>query len=126
MARYAITISAIAAIIFAAADSAGAATPQEPKELTVLAYNTHFFEDSSVDCLCRCSEFFGKGCHWADYVFEDHTRRAEMASWIADSGADIVALQEVWATPWQEWFVNDEGLKAIYPHAEIEASVLLT
>ena len=52
MSRYAMTILTIAAIILAAADSAGAAPPEEPKELTVLTYNTHLFYNSALHVMC--------------------------------------------------------------------------
>ena len=132
MARYAITILAIGAIILATTGGAGAAAPEEPQELTVLAYNTHFFEDCSADCLCRCAKYWydytpfhlaGWNCNWGDYVFEDYTRREEIASRIEASGADIVVLQEVWAPSWQEWFV--ERLEPNYPSAEIQKGMCI-
>jgi hypothetical protein len=118
------TILAIAAIILAAAGSVGAAAPEEPRELTVLAYNTHLFEDSSADCLCDCAKYWydttfglkGWNCIWGDYVFEDDTRREAIALMVEDSGADIVVLQEVWAPSWWQWFVD--RLEPNYPYAE--------
>ena len=114
MARYAITILTIAAIILAAAGSADAAAPEEPRELTVLAYNTHFFEDAIVECVCRCGEKTG-ACDWNYLNYEDWTRREQIRSKIADSGADIVVLQEVWSYCWKQWF--KESFEYWYPHS---------
>jgi endonuclease/exonuclease/phosphatase family metal-dependent hydrolase len=116
MARYAITILAITAIILAAG-RAGAAGPAEPQELTVLAYNTHLFEDSAMECLCRCGHWppFYDKCDWWDYAYEDEMRRDAIASRVEACGADIVVLQEVWCPVWQDWFIN--RLDANYPFA---------
>ena len=70
-------------------------------DITVLTYNTHLFEGVSIQ------QYFPR--------YQDETRRAHIAAEIRASGADIVALQEVWATPWQEWFANE--LEANYPYA---------
>ena len=99
MARHVITIIAIATIVFASTCGLSA----EPKELTVLTYNTHLFEG--------VNPFVGQLLP----RYEDETRRQYISGEVAASGADIVALQEVWGNPWQQWFA--ETLKGVYPHA---------
>jgi endonuclease/exonuclease/phosphatase family metal-dependent hydrolase len=84
-------------------------------ELTVLTYNTHLFEDSPLECIIRCGDFIGKPVSWTDYEFEDYTRRWFIGNKIENSGADIVALQEVWAYSSQEYF-RDE-LRTSYPYS---------
>ena len=115
MARYAITILTIGAIIFIAASGAGAAPPQEPKELTVLAYNTHLWYDSAAHYMCDlCNDFLlhiYPCCDPGDFLFEDEIRREYIVAYIIASGADIVVLQEVWAPQWQQWFAEE-----LYPH----------
>jgi endonuclease/exonuclease/phosphatase family metal-dependent hydrolase len=110
MARYAITILTIGAIIFIAASGAGAAPPQEPKEFTVLTYNTHLFYASAAHYMCDlCNDFLlhiYPCCDPGDFLFEDEIRREYIVAYIIGSGADIVALQEVWAPIWQVWFAN--------------------
>ncbi|MHC4086226.1 MAG: right-handed parallel beta-helix repeat-containing protein [Planctomycetota bacterium] len=72
-------------------------------ELTVLTYNTHLFEDSPLECIIRCGDLFG-GIPWETYAHEDLTRKVSIASRLRSSNADIVALQEVWAFSWREFF----------------------
>jgi len=137
MARHAITIIAIAAIILAAADTADAASPSEemesppktadagllaePIEFTVLTYNTHLFYGSAADDVCElCNELllklgYSPLCDENDFLFEDETRAESIAGKIAACGADIVALQEVWAPFKQQWFA--QTLSGVYPHA---------
>ena len=130
MARYVITTLAIVTIILAAADSAGAALPiaaiespaspvdaglSEGREFTVLTYNTHLFEDSILECICRCGEHADPpSCNWADYNYDDGGRRTQIVNKIRASGADIVAIEEVWALWWQRWFLED--LQDTYPY----------
>jgi len=128
MARYVITTIAIVTIIFAAADHVNAAPPtaeivspaspveaglSEGREFTVLTYNTHLFEDSILECICRCGEVRSE-CTWADYNYDDGGRRTQIVNRIRASGADIVALEEVWALWWQRWFLED--LQDTYPY----------
>ena len=114
MSRYSITVLVIAAIIFVA-DSAGAAPPEEPKELTVLAYNTHLWYDSAAHYMCDlCNDFLlhlYPCCDPGDFLFEDEIRREYIVAYVVVSEADIVVLQEVWAPSWQEWFAEQ-----LYPH----------
>ena len=130
MARYVITTLAIVTIILAAADSASAALPSaaiespaspvdaglsEGREFTILTYNTHLFEDSILECICRCGEIPSPdSCTWADYNYDDGGRRTQIVNRIRASGADIVALEEVWALWWQRWFLED--LQDTYPY----------
>jgi hypothetical protein len=57
----------------------------DPTEITVLTYNTHLFGGS-------------KGCDdwWPALCYQDVQRLTVIVNEIAASGADIVALQEVW------------------------------
>lgn len=99
MARHAITILTIAAIILAAASGLFA----EPMELTVLTYNTHLFRGVNPTI----------GDHMPQY--EDEIRRGHIINKIKGSNADIVALQEVWGDPWvTDYFIP--GLHANYPY----------
>jgi parallel beta-helix repeat protein len=102
MARHAITIVVIAGIILASTCGLSA----EPKELTVLTYNTHLFEDSPLECIVRCGGlafWLPDPPDWADYNFEDGDRRWWTAAYVRSSGADIVALQEVWSIGYRQW-----------------------
>ncbi|UCG47387.1 MAG: hypothetical protein JSU94_18085, partial [Phycisphaerales bacterium] len=91
-------------------------------ELTVLTYNTHLFEDSTVECLCRCGAWIGK-CSWedplgsqkGDYIYEDGLRIPTIASRVENFGADIVALQEVWSPAKQADLAT--LLQDTYPYA---------
>jgi endonuclease/exonuclease/phosphatase family metal-dependent hydrolase len=83
-------------------------------ELTVLTYNTHLFEDSILECACRCGEITGV-CTWDLLNYQDEIRRTEIISKIIEYGADIVALQEVWAKCWQQSFISD--LLSTYPYS---------
>jgi len=78
--------------------------PDDPQEITVLTYNTHLFGGSLV-CTFKPSM-----CH------EDEDRAWKIVERVAASGADIVALQEVWTTVgknWQGKFVDE--LEGDYP-----------
>ena len=79
-------------------------TGQTPSELTVLTYNTHLFEDTHV-------ETFSRGANY----HEDTVRRHRMRDRIKTYGADIVALQEVWAYDRQSDFIRE--LRSTYPYA---------
>ncbi|UCG49217.1 MAG: endonuclease/exonuclease/phosphatase family protein [Phycisphaerales bacterium] len=104
MTRYAVTIIAIGSIILAGTCRLSA----EPTELTVLTYNTHLFRGVNPVIGDRMPQY------------EDETRRQYIAGEVAASGADIVALQEVWGHPWQQWFA--QTLNGVYPHAAYEYS----
>lgn len=106
MARYAITIITIAAITLATS----CRLSPEPIELTILTYNTHLFEGVSSEWLFRLKEIFG-----GEVLYDDGARLEHIAAKIAASGADIVALQEVWADPWQQHIAN--SLKSVYPYS---------
>jgi endonuclease/exonuclease/phosphatase family metal-dependent hydrolase len=83
-------------------------------QLKVLSYNTHLFEDSTLECICKCGNWIG-GCDWSEHACEDGTRIDRIADRVEASGADIVALQEVWAPAKQEAFMARLG--AAYPYA---------
>ncbi len=113
MTRHAITIVVIAGIILASTCGLSA----EPIEFTVLTYNAHLFEDSSLECICRCAEKADK-CTWSKYQYDDGDtnggRCYNCAACVRSSNADIVAVQEVWANSFREWWTS--VLKTGYPN----------
>jgi len=86
-------------------------------DITVLTYNTHLFEDSPLECIVRCAEFWKPGLEleWAYYALEDGVRRDTIATYVRSSGADIVALQEVWSYGYRNWIKNT--LSDAYPYS---------
>jgi virginiamycin B lyase len=84
-------------------------TPAAPvvvnETLTVLSYNTHLFGGSTAT---TAAAFKG-----ITITYEDDLRAEKIAERIRNSGADIVALQEVWKYTRQEWFV--EQVRDWYP-----------
>jgi len=75
--------------------------------LRVLTYNTHLIEGSNIEV----------GAWWADkkpVVFHDEPRHAQIVSKVLASGADVVALQEVWSADRMNRFRDD--LHSVYPH----------
>jgi parallel beta-helix repeat protein len=94
----------------------------ERTEFTVLTYNTHLFEDSILEAICRCGEIPSPdSCTWSDYNYDDGGRRTQIVNRIRASAADIVALEEVWALWWQRWFIED--LQDMYPYtATVDSS----
>jgi endonuclease/exonuclease/phosphatase family metal-dependent hydrolase len=77
------------------------------RRLRVLTYNTHLIEGSNLEAGASLSGD-------KPVVFQDTTRRAYIRQRIIDLKADIVALQEVWAGAWMDWFVRE--LHQFYPH----------
>ncbi len=75
-----------------------------PRDLTVLTYNTHLFEDSQPAIFKP-----------DDTRYEDTMRRHRIAARLRASGADIVALQEIWNYDIQSYFIQE--LRGTYPHA---------
>lgn len=75
--------------------------------LTVLTYNTHLFKGSTA--------VLGATATLKDVVFDDDDRSKHIASRLEKSGADIVALQEVWDFKRQDWF--KDRLKSTYPYS---------
>ena len=73
------------------------------KQLSLLTYNTHLFEDSVV-------EFVGKVLR-KKTVFKDVDRRTELLNRIKglQPQPDIVCLQEVWAVKWQKLIKEELG-----------------
>ena len=82
--------------------------PESMEEyITVLTYNTHLFQGSR--------EEFG-GLRRKE-ILDDKQRAEKMLYKIAESHADIVALQEVWADGNQEWFC--QSMKPLYPYCAV-------
>ncbi len=87
-------------------------------ELTVLTYNTHLFENSPLECIVRCGGlafWLEDPPDWADYALEDGERRDTIAAYVRSSGADIVALQEVWSIGYRQWLQSTLG--DTYPYS---------
>ena len=89
------------------------------QKFTVLTYNTHLFENSPLECIVTAgywaSLITGQPITWAEYAYLETERHAAIAAKIQSSGADIVALQEVWAYSWRDWMTIT--LSGTYPHA---------
>ena len=82
-------------------------------DLTVFTYNTHLFAGVSSEWLM----------YLGGVLYEDETRRDRIihhVGYYGASGVDIVALQEVWAYPWQQHIVN--SLKSVYPYSAYQYS----
>lgn len=90
--------------------AAPASQAPAPKSITVLTYNTHLFKDSSADYV---GQKFSKSPK--PIVFDDDNRRKHIAAHIGKCGADIVALQEVWAYKWQDSVIKE--LRKAYPYS---------
>ncbi len=92
--------------------------PVIDKKLKVLTFNAHLFEDSPVECMVRCADTWTTNdTKWTDFTYYDDDRRYQIAAHIRSSGADIVALQEVWAYGYRYWIADvlDEGSPS-YPY----------
>jgi endonuclease/exonuclease/phosphatase family metal-dependent hydrolase len=76
--------------------------------ITVLTYNTHLFEGSNA----VPANDIVKG---RPIVHEDGIRAEFIAQKLETCGADIVALQELWACDRPQWFA--ERLKKVYPYS---------
>jgi endonuclease/exonuclease/phosphatase family metal-dependent hydrolase len=95
--------------------------------LTVLTYNTHLFGGSNADYANQARIKIAEKFPWIvekypnifkdipNIIYEDDDRAQHILYEIKDSGANIVALQEVWACNRQKWFA--EQLKDIYPYS---------
>lgn len=87
--------------------------PESIGYVTVLTYNTHLFESTTLGLS----------------NFEEIDRQKEIKDQVMRSGADIVALQEVWRYTRQEQFCNDMKEKKAYSycwHSKEKAGVLNT
>lgn len=86
-------------------------------EFTVMTYNTHLFEGVSSEWLFYLKEIFG-----GEVLYDDVTRRDRIVANLASlrDDLDMVALQEVWAYPWQQNIVN--SLKSAYPYSAYQYS----
>ena len=82
--------------------------------LKVLTYNTHLFGGSNIEIV--------RPFHKDPLIFEDDLRAEEIAARVAALGADIVALQEVWAYKRQHWFAD--RLSSVYPFSYFPQSAL--
>jgi endonuclease/exonuclease/phosphatase family metal-dependent hydrolase len=76
------------------------------RHLRVLTYNIHLIEDSAV---ATGAAIFGK----KPVIFQDEARYNYMIGRIRTSGADIVAIQEVWSADNMERILRD--LRGDYP-----------
>jgi endonuclease/exonuclease/phosphatase family metal-dependent hydrolase len=76
--------------------------------VTVLTYNTHLFGGSNAEHARKLK----KG---NEIVFDDDNRAELIARKLETCGADIVALQELWACGRPKWFA--ERLQKVYPHS---------
>jgi len=76
--------------------------------VTVLTYNTHLFEGSNA---VYANAIAGNDT----IVYEDDIRSEFIAQKLETCGADIVALQELWACDRPKWFA--ERLKKVYPYS---------
>lgn len=84
--------------------------------ITFMTYNTHLFGGSNAAAgnlaLAAIEASVGKEPP-RPIVFDDDTRAAAIAQHVRTSGADIVALEEVWAYSRQQWFAS--SLSDTYP-----------
>jgi endonuclease/exonuclease/phosphatase family metal-dependent hydrolase len=98
-----------------------------PNDLTVLTYNTHLFSGSNAEYANQVRVEIAK--RWPELakkypdifgvrppiIYEDNDRARYILNNVKDSGADIVALQEVWACDRQKWFIDK--LTDTYQHS---------
>ncbi|MCP4134992.1 MAG: hypothetical protein GY754_28720 [bacterium] len=73
----------------------------------VLTYNTHIFKDSNAEIAAWFVD--------QNIIYDDDNRKELIAQRILASGADIVALEEVWALDNLAWFAS--RLSSVYPHS---------
>ncbi|MFC2172798.1 RICIN domain-containing protein [Acidobacteriota bacterium] len=99
--------------IFKLADQPAAKLDPYKNGITVLTYNTHLFKGSSAESGRWLTMAF-TGKELKRIVFDDDPRAKHIVNRIKESGADIVALQEVWEYDRQRWFRN--MLKGVYPY----------
>jgi endonuclease/exonuclease/phosphatase family metal-dependent hydrolase len=102
---------------------------QVPNDLAVLTYNTHLFKGSNADYANKARIEIAKLFPWTkklcprifddipNIVYDDDNRAQHILDNLRDCGADIVALQEVWACNRQTWFENHLKLNDIYPYS---------
>ncbi len=85
--------------------------PESLGYITVLTYNTHLFEGSRAQLPGVPFSRIFKGKY---FIFDDEERQTQIEKNIRACGADIVALQEVWAVRRQTllW----EKLQDVYPY----------
>jgi Concanavalin A-like lectin/glucanases superfamily len=90
--------------------------PPANTNLTVLTYNTHLFEDSPLECIIKAADFWTKkDVNWErDYWYWDDFRNSQCYARVRNSGADIVALEEVWACSWRSAWKS--ALNSTYPY----------
>jgi endonuclease/exonuclease/phosphatase family metal-dependent hydrolase len=85
--------------------------PESIGYITVLTYNTHLFEGSRAQLPGVPFSLIFKGKY---FIFDDEKRQTQIEENIRKCGADIVALQEVWADHRQTRLWNK--LKDVYPY----------
>ncbi len=98
------------------------------RKITVLTYNTHLFAGSYAQH-ANVLKYLGEAkedlstlnprrilepASTAPLVLDDDTRADQIAQRLARSGADIVALQELWSCDRPRWFA--ERLRTVYPY----------
>ncbi len=90
--------------------------PPVNTNLSVLTYNLHLFEDSPLECIVKAGDFWtSRDVNWErDFWYWDDFRNSECYARVRDSGADIVALQEVWACSWRAGWQS--ALSSTYPY----------
>jgi len=88
--------------------------PVIKRHIKILTYNTHLFGGSNMEIP---APFLPD-----PVIFEDDHRASEIAAKLETCGADIVALQEVWAYERQSWFAH--RLRSAYPFSYFPRSVL--
>jgi endonuclease/exonuclease/phosphatase family metal-dependent hydrolase len=84
--------------------------PESIGYITVLTYNTHLFKGSRAQWLGVPSS----AIKIKFFIFDDGKRQKQIEKNIRKCGAEIVALQEVWADHRQKRFCNE--LKDVYPY----------
>ena len=80
--------------------------------VTVLTYNTHLFGGSNAEPAQKLKKIANKA---DEIVFDDDNRAEFIARKLETCGADIVALQELWACGRPRWFA--ERLQNVFPHS---------
>ena len=85
--------------------------PESIGYITVLTYNTHLFEGSRAQLPGVPFSAIFKGKY---FILDDEKRQTQIEEDIRNCGADIVALQEVWADHRQTRLWNK--LKDVYPY----------
>jgi endonuclease/exonuclease/phosphatase family metal-dependent hydrolase len=81
--------------------------------VTVLTYNTHLFGGSNAEPAHKLKKIVERAK--GEILYQDDNRAELIALKLETCGADIVALQELWACGRPKWFA--EKLQKIYPYS---------